>query len=100
MVFLPSYLSLQSLEVMHDLAQAAAKLFDLLPVGLALGRLARDPAYQHSGQVQVAQQFGGGGGRRVLLELAPRFEEQLGLGEQPLAQLRPAVAPCAVQLAD
>jgi len=64
---------------MHHLAQAAAKLFDLLVVGLALGRFARDPAHQHTGQVQVAQQLGGGGDRRVLLGLASRLEEQLRL---------------------
>jgi len=100
MVFLLFDLSLQPFEVMHDLAQAAAKLFDLLMVGLALSRFARDPAHQHSGEVQVAQKLRGGRDRRVLLGLAPRLEKQLGLGKQPLAQLRPAVSPCAIKLAD
>jgi hypothetical protein len=49
-------------------------------------------------QVQVAQQFFGRGGRRRRLDLPLRFQEQLGLLQNPLLDGRGSVTPGGVQL--
>jgi hypothetical protein len=47
--------SLEPFKIVPDLLQTAAELLVLLPAEPALRVLARDPAHQHPGQVQVAQ---------------------------------------------
>jgi len=92
-------MALETLEVAHDLLQAAAQILQLRPVELALLVLSRDPAHQHTGQVEVAKQLCRRGHRRILLQLPLRLDEQPRLGEQALTQRGTAVTPRRVQLA-
>lgn len=81
---------------------------DLLPRGLALlgiqfpcTRASQPPlraVHNGSHHLQVAQQFGGWPGRSFLRRLPLRFEKQLGLIQNALADRRRALAPGGIQL--
>ena len=56
------------------------------------------PAGDGHHHLQIAQQFGQGGGRQIGLARPLRFEKQLGLFQNPLPDRRRSVPPSGIQL--
>ena len=77
------------------------RCFRLLVIHLHGSRARQSPlcaVHNRRNRFQIAYQFGAGSGRSLLLRLPLRFEEQLGIVQNALADCRRAFAPRSMQL--
>ena len=90
----------QTAELVAGAIQNVSQLFALAAIYLDRGahQSPMGPVGDGHHHLQIAQQFGNGGGRRMGLALPLRFEKQLGLFENPLPDRRRSVPPSGIQL--
>jgi len=90
------------MELLLNALDLIPRRFRLLVIHLRGSRARQSPlcaVHNRRHHFQVVQQFGACSGGYFLLRLPLRFEEQLGIVENALADCRRTFAPCSIQLA-